>query len=77
MKKCFIATLLAAQIAGHMPAAAEDIDLFAGVPPGAAEVPNVLVILDNTANWDAAFDNEMAALSKVLALSRPSGSGSV
>ncbi|MBK7521891.1 MAG: pilus assembly protein PilY [Gammaproteobacteria bacterium] len=66
MKKCFIATLLAAQIAGHMPAAAEDIDLFAGVPPGAAEVPNVLVILDNTANWDAAFDNEMAALSKVL-----------
>lgn len=71
MKRRFIATLLATQIAAHMPASAEDIDLFAGVPPAAAQAPNVLIILDNTGNWDAAFGNEMAALSRVLSTLPP------
>lgn len=46
---------------------AEDIDLFTGAAPsGSADVPNVLIILDNTANWNAAFSNEINALSTVL-----------
>lgn len=46
----------------HLPALAEDIDLF--VQPGGDVVgrPNVLIVLDNTANWNTAFDNEKAAL---------------
>lgn len=47
---------------------AEDIDLFVGVPPDQAQLaaPNVLIILDNTANWNTAFENEMAALDSVV-----------
>jgi len=46
---------------------AEDIDLFTGVTPsGSTDVPNVLIILDNTANWNTAFTNEINALSTVL-----------
>ena len=41
---------------------AEDIDLFLGVPPTTGGKPNVLVILDNTANWNTAFENERKAL---------------
>lgn len=33
----------------HTPA--EDIDIFTGVSAGAAERPNVLIVLDNTSNW--------------------------
>lgn len=47
-------------------AQAEDIDLFVGTPPSIADIPNVLVILDNTANWNTPFSNEMAALSSVI-----------
>lgn len=44
-------------------AGAEDIDLFLGNPAqDAADLPNVLIVLDNTANWNTAFDNEKAAL---------------
>ncbi len=52
--------------ASHVSVKAEDIDLFVGTPPNAADVPNVLIILDNTANWTSAFTNEMAALSSVV-----------
>lgn len=46
---------------------AEDIDLFTGVTPsGSADIPNVLIVLDNTANWNTAFTNEIHALSTVL-----------
>lgn len=46
---------------------AEDIDLFVGAaPPTAADAPNVLIIMDNTANWSTAFTNEKAALVSVL-----------
>ncbi|UUZ64282.1 hypothetical protein LP417_03655 [Polaromonas sp. P1-6] len=37
---------------------AEDIELFVGAPPTTAETPNVLIVLDNTANWNTAFVNE-------------------
>jgi hypothetical protein len=33
-------------------AAAEDIDIFAGIPP-ANDLPNVLIIWDSSANWGA------------------------
>jgi type IV pilus assembly protein PilY1 len=45
---------------------AEDIDLFIGTPPNTADAPNVLIILDNTANWSTPFDNEKAALVSVI-----------
>ncbi len=32
-------------------ASAEDIDIFTGTSAGAAERPNVLIVLDNTSNW--------------------------
>jgi len=42
---------------------AEDIDLFvAATPDENAPKPNVLIILDNTANWSTAFENEKKAL---------------
>ena len=45
----------------------EDIDLFTGVtPPAAGDVPNVLIVLDNTANWNNAFVNEVAAMASVF-----------
>ncbi|WP_160287429.1 pilus assembly protein [Pseudomonas knackmussii] len=47
-------------------ARAEDIDLFVGTPPNSADAPNVLIILDNTANWNTPFDNEKAALASVV-----------
>ncbi len=45
-----------------LPAGAEDIDLFVQPSPSEGGVPNVLIILDNTANWNTPFANEMAAL---------------
>jgi len=46
---------------------AEDIDLFLGTPPGVvATPPNVLFLIDNTANWNTAFTNEKAALVNVF-----------
>ena len=63
MDKRFVRSWLAtALLTLHLPAFAEDIDLF--VQPGADVVgrPNVLIVLDNTANWNTAFNNEKAAL---------------
>lgn len=51
----------------NLSAMAEDVDLFAAAPISTADAPNVLIILDNTANWNAAFTNEIAALSAVVA----------
>lgn len=45
---------------------AEDIELFVGAPPTTAETPNVLIVLDNTANWNTAFVSEKAALVSVF-----------
>jgi type IV pilus assembly protein PilY1 len=51
----------------HCSARAEDVDLFVGNPVDANGLPNVLFILDNTANWTQAFTNEIAALSSTFA----------
>jgi len=42
------ALLLAASAFAH----AEDIDIYA-LPPGAADLPNILFLIDNSANWGA------------------------
>lgn len=47
-------------------AIAEDIDLFTGVT-APTDIPNVLFILDNTANWNQPFTAEINALSKAFA----------
>jgi type IV pilus assembly protein PilY1 len=44
---------------------AEDIDLFVHSPSGTG-LPNVLFIVDNTANWTPAFENEISALISVF-----------
>lgn len=44
--------LASALLCLSLPSLAEDIDLFVGVPPDAADdLPNVLFVIDNTANW--------------------------
>lgn len=48
------------------PAVAEDIDLFLGLPASEIDTPNVLFIVDNTANWNAPFEEEMQALASVF-----------
>jgi type IV pilus assembly protein PilY1 len=63
MKSRIIKTAVIASLAlGHCAVHAEDIDLFVGNQPGASDRPNVLFIIDNTANWTQAFVNEKAAL---------------
>ncbi|BEP40881.1 pilus assembly protein [Variovorax sp. V15] len=57
-------TALTALPAG--PAHAEDIDLFVGYNPSAAQAPNVLFVLDNTANWNQPFTAEMTALASAF-----------
>ncbi|MBB1519529.1 pilus assembly protein [Aquipseudomonas guryensis] len=47
-------------------ALAEDIDLFVSNPPTGADAPNVLIVLDTTANWSQAYANEKAALASVI-----------
>ena len=44
----------------------DDTDIFLANPAIAAERPNVLIILDNTANWNNAFTNEKNALVQVV-----------
>lgn len=39
----------------HCNAYAEDIDLFAGITPADSGLPNVLLILDNSANWGSSI----------------------
>src|SRR6185295_6212438 len=57
---------LAATFTMAAPAMAEDIDLFMGNNVASTAVPNVLLIVDNTANWNTAFTNEMSALQSVF-----------
>jgi type IV pilus assembly protein PilY1 len=62
-----LAFVLACTLAfGAAPAFAEDIDLFVDSPTNTTDLPNVLFIVDNTANWNTAFTNEMAALANTL-----------
>jgi type IV pilus assembly protein PilY1 len=53
--------LIVATALGQSSVRAEDIDIFTGTP-ASVNAPNVLFIIDNTANWSQAFTNEMAAL---------------
>ena len=57
-----LTAVLAASVVlvAQAPSRAEDIDLFVQPPGVAAGVPNVLIVLDNTANWNQAFTNEIA-----------------
>ena len=66
MKKFIRFFVLVVAILVHSPVFAEDIDLFVGASTSPTEVPNVLIILDNTANWSGAFINEKAALASVF-----------
>ncbi len=66
MKPLMSYSLLLGTLLTLQPLHAEDIDLFVGTPPSATEAPNVLLVLDNTANWNTPFTNEMAALSSVV-----------
>ncbi|MDH4611120.1 PilC/PilY family type IV pilus protein [Pseudomonas sp. BN102] len=67
MRTGFLKGMVAAvALAYWLPGHAEDIDLFVSSAPSANDVPNVLIVLDNTANWNNAFANEMAALGTVL-----------
>ena len=62
MKRWIVTCALIATLA--LPArraCAEGIDVFTGASLNGK--PNVLFIIDNTANWNTAFTNEMAALS--------------
>ena len=63
LRKMALAASLAFMHAG---APAEDIDLFVKGAVPAYQRPNVLIILDNTANWNTAFANEKSALVSTL-----------
>ncbi|WP_292999674.1 PilC/PilY family type IV pilus protein [Nevskia sp.] len=47
-------------------ARAEDTDIFSVNPSAVSERPNILIILDNTANWNTPFTAEIAALQAVF-----------
>src|SRR3954470_6356952 len=44
----------------------DDTDLFRNNPNIPSERPNVLIVLDNTANWNTAFANEKTAFVSVV-----------
>ena len=69
MKNQFLKSLLTvALLVFHLPSSAEDIDLFVGATPIAStELPNVLIVIDNGANWSSAFKTEMTALASTVA----------
>jgi type IV pilus assembly protein PilY1 len=67
MKNNFLKSLLVVMALTCNPnVMAEDIDLFVDPQSVQTTIPNVLIILDNTANWSTAFTNEMAALKSVV-----------
>ncbi|MES2634642.1 MAG: pilus assembly protein PilY [Pseudomonadota bacterium] len=66
MKKIFRRCAAILSMLCCMPVMAEDIDLFVGTSTASTDIPNVLIILDNTANWNTAFVNEKAALVSVF-----------
>ncbi|MGY8815359.1 MAG: hypothetical protein ACKVHQ_11695, partial [Gammaproteobacteria bacterium] len=44
----------------------DDTDIFLANPGVVAQRPNVLLYIDNTANWNTAFANEKSALVSVV-----------
>lgn len=62
-----LTTLLVLCLLGPPPARAEDIDLFvSGSSVAGGDLPNVLIVLDNTANWNTQFTAEMTALASTV-----------
>lgn len=41
--------------------AAQDVELFSGNNPAATAIPNVLIVLDNTSNWNGRLQNGQSA----------------
>ena len=66
MKNLIKRFLAVVAILVHAQVFAEDIDLFVSASASSSDVPNVLIILDNTANWSSAFINQKAALVSVF-----------
>ncbi|RST53970.1 pilus assembly protein [Variovorax sp. DXTD-1] len=68
MKKNFFRPLWAAALLmfGFSAAQAEDIDLFVGYNQTVTDAPNVLFVLDNTANWNQPFTAEINALASAF-----------
>ena len=69
MKRTILNSAVAAcALAVQLTAPAADLDLYTNLPTtNSSDLPNVLFIIDNTANWNNAFTNEMAAISTTLA----------
>jgi type IV pilus assembly protein PilY1 len=75
LARTLCAGAIAATVLTTSPALAEDIDLFTGVSGSGGPAPNILIILDNSANWnrnDQAWpsgkqgQSELAALSQLM-----------
>ncbi len=67
MRKWVKPALIASLVLGSSLARAEDIDLFMGMDPKGEAASNILIVIDNTANWGTAFTAEMAALASSIA----------
>jgi len=57
--KSFLAVTL---VLAGVQARAADIDLFAGVRPAGADAPNVLIVLDNAANFSASVSTQRCSI---------------
>lgn len=68
-KSCLILLLLAA----HSPVFAEDIDLFVSSPTAAADLPNLMIVLDNAANFSASTTNSCIISGSVNSLQGTTG----
>src|SRR5204862_6016689 len=66
------AAILTATLVSPLVALSDDTEIFAGNPAVTGLAPNVLIILDNSANWSASFDSgtkfssEMATISALI-----------
>ena len=67
-----VAAILTATLVSPLVALSDDTEIFAGNPAVTGLAPNVLIILDNSANWSASFDSgtkfssEMATISALI-----------
>ena len=53
LKSLLAVGLLALQLQLHLPALADDTDLFVGVTPSPTDLPNLMIVLDNAANFSS------------------------
>src|SRR6476469_3143805 len=70
--RCLLGGLLCLRLCGPLPAFADDTEIFSGNTSVTGLAPNVLIILDNSANWSASFDSgtkfssEMATITALI-----------